>query len=271
MGRITEALKKVTDERIERVKKRPKIQYVVKRIEGATIEEHVVAFHDPMSPVSEQYNILRTSIHQLKTTKNHKTFMLTSSIDSEGKTLTSINLAVAMARDINNKSVLLIDADMRKGKVAKYLGIPNHPGLSDFLLGKAEINEIVMNPGIDNLAVVTAGKTPRNPSELLNSRKMKDLLAAFRSQYDYILIDTPPVISLTDACILGPIVDAAILVVEAGRTQRDMAKNSEKNLIQAGVNVVGFVMTKIEHHLPGYLSKYMKQYDSYYAYHAYAN
>jgi len=268
MGRITEALKKVTDERVERIQRKPEVQYVVKKVEGASIDEHIVAFHDPMSLISEHYNVLRTNIQQLKKTKRYKTFLITSSIDTEGKTVTSTNLAMAMARDINDVSVLLIDADMRKGKAAKYLGLPSHPGLSELLSGKVNMNEVIMNPGMDNLAVIASGKPPKNPSELLNSRKMRDLLTAFKAKYDYILIDTPPVMALTDACILGPMADAAILVVQAGRTQRDMVKNSEKRLIQSGVKIAGFVMTKMENHLPNYLSRYMQQYDSYYAHYA---
>ncbi len=266
MGRITEALKKVTDERVERIQKKPEVQYVAKRVEGASIEEHIVAFHDPMSPVSEHYNILRTNIQQLKKTKYYKTFMITSSVDAEGKTVTSTNLAIAMAREMSGKSILLVDADLRRGRVAKYLGLPSEPGLAEVLQDKAELNDVTVNPGIDGLAVISSGKPPKHPSELLNSRKMQDMISLFKTKYDYVLIDAPPVMSLSDACILGPMTDAAILVVESGRTQRDTVKNSEKRLIQAGVKIAGFVMTKIENHLPAYLSRYMHHYDSYYAY-----
>ncbi|MBF0217274.1 MAG: CpsD/CapB family tyrosine-protein kinase [Candidatus Omnitrophica bacterium] len=269
MGRITEALRKVSDERVEKIKKRPAPAYVAKRLDGAAIEEHVVTFHDPMSPISEQYNMLRTNIQQLKKSKRHKTFIITSSRDGEGKTVTSTNLAIAMARDSDNGSVLLVDADMRRGKAAEYLGIAASPGLAELLSGKADLGDVIITPGVADLEVVVSGKTPKNPSELLNSKKMKDVMAAFKSRYDYIIIDTPPVMSVADACILGPMADGVILVVQAGRTQRDMVKNSEKKVKQAGGEIAGFVMTKTEYHLPGYLSRYMQQYDSYYAYHEY--
>ncbi len=271
MGRVTAALKKVTDDRLEMIQKKPEVQYIVKKVKNTSIEDHIVAFHDPMSPISEQYNTLRTNLHQLKKTKKYKTFMVTSSIDGEGKTVTSVNLAMTIARDLNERSVLLIDADMRKGRSAKYIGLPSSPGLSDFLSGDVSVNDIIMNPGIDNFTVITSGKPKRNPSELLNSKKMKDLVSTLRKKYDYILIDTPPGISISDACILGPMADAAILVVQAGRTQRDMIKNAEKKLLQSGIKIAGFVMTKIEYHLPGYLSKYMQKYDGYYAYRKYSN
>src|SRR3989338_536233 len=99
MGRITEALKKVSDERIQRLQKKIEVQYVVKKLENTKIDEHVVSFHDPSSPVGEQYKILRTNIQSLKSNKSYKTFLLTSAINGEGKTITSINLAIAMAHD----------------------------------------------------------------------------------------------------------------------------------------------------------------------------
>ena len=271
MGRVTDALKKVTDDRLEMIQKKPGIQYVVKKVENTSIEEHIVAFHDPMSPISEQYNTMRTNLQQLKKTKKYKTFIVTSSINGEGKTVTSTNLAMTIARDLNENSVLLLDADMRKGRVAKYMGLSSSPGLSEYLSGEADVNDIMLNPGVENCTVITSGKPKRNPSELLNSKKMKDLLSVLRKKYDFILIDTPPVVSMSDACILGPVSDAVILVVQAGRTQRDMIKNAEKKILQSGMKIAGFVMTKIEYHLPGYLSKYMQKYDGYYAYRKYSN
>ena len=153
MGKITEALKKVADERVARIQKKPEIQYVVRKLENTNINEHIVSFHDPASPVGEQYKILRTNIQTLKSTKGNKTFVLTSSIHGEGKTVTAINLAMALAHDLNNKSVLLIDADMRKGKVAEYLGLKRSPGLSDVLKGNAQADSIFVSPNIDDLIV----------------------------------------------------------------------------------------------------------------------
>ncbi len=266
MGKITEALKKVTDERIARIQKKPEIQYVVRKVQNTTIDEHVVSFHDPSSPVGEQYKILRTNIQSLKYTKNYKSYVITSAIDSEGKTLTSLNLAMAMAHDLNNKSVLLIDADMRKGGMAKYLGLKSHPGLSELLQDKAESESIFVNPGTENLTIVLSGKTTRKPSELLNSKKMEQLLSMFKSKFDYIFIDTPPVMSVTDACILGPMVDGVLLVIQAGRTQRDVVKHAESRLYQARAKTIGYVMTNLEYHLPHYLYRYMHKYDNYYNY-----
>lgn len=260
MGRITDALKKVADERIQRIQKKPELQYVVKRIENTRIDEHVVSFHDPSSVIGEQYKIIRTNIQSLKTTKDYKTFLITSSITGEGKTLTSINLSMAMAHDLNNKSVLLIDADMRKGKVAKYLGINSAPGLSDLLKGEAAPDSAFVTPSIDNLTVIPAGRTPRNPAELLGSKKMKSLLAELKTRFDYIFIDSPPVMPLTDPCILGAMVDGVIMVIQAGRTQRDIIKHAENRLGQAQAKTIGYIMTNVEYHLPHYLYRYVHKY-----------
>ena len=268
MGKITEALRKITEnkianERIMRIQKKPELQYVVKRVENTKIDEHVVSFHDPASPVGEQYKIMRTNIASLKQAKNCKVFVITSSITGEGKTITSINLAMAIARDLDGKSVLLIDADMRKGRVAKYLGLNSNPGLSDILKNGAEPDSIFVSPNIENLTIITAGHSAKNPSELLGSKKMQSLLASLKARFDYILIDTPPVVPLTDACILGPMADGVILVVQAGRTQSGTVRHAESRLHQVGAKVLGAIMTNVEYHLPQYLYRYTHEYGDY--------
>lgn len=263
MGKITEALKKVTDERISRIQKKPEIQYVVRKLENTNIDEHIVSFHDPGSPVGEQYKILRTNIQSLKQTKDYNTFTITSSIHGEGKTVTAINIAMAMAHDLKNKSILLIDADMRKCKVAKYLGINSSPGLSDVLSGDVTADSTFVSLGVDGLTVMPSGKLPKNPSELLNSKKMERLIASFKTRFDYIFIDTPPVMPLTDACIVGPLTDGVILVVQAARTQRDIIDHAKSRLYQAQAKTLGYVMTNVEFHLPQYMYRYIHKYDSY--------
>ena len=266
MGKITEALKKVSDERISRIQKKPEVQYIIRKIDNTTIDQHIVSFHDAGSPVGEQYKILRTNIQSLAHTKNYKTFVITSALAGEGKTITAINLAISMAHDLDNKSILLIDADMRKGKIAKYFGLGSHPGLSELLKGNADQEGVLINPGIPNLTVVLAGKTPKNASELLNSKKMEQILSYFKTRFDYILIDTPPVMPLTDACILGPVVDGIIMVIQAGKTQRDIIAHAEQRLYQVRAKTIGYVLTNIEYHLPQYLYRYVHQYDGNYSY-----
>ena len=266
MGRITEALKKVADDRISRIQKKPDVQYVVKKVEDTKIEPHIVAFHDPSSPVGEQYKIIRTNLWSLKTKGDYKTFLITSSLNGEGKTVTSINLALTMAHDLNKKSILLIDADMRKGKVARYLGLNHKPGLSEILKGEIGVDSAFVSPSIENLTIIPSGKVPSNPAELLSSKAMSSLLASLRTRFDYIFIDSPPVMPLTDPCILGGMTDGVILAVQAARTQRDMVKTVENRLQQAHAKLLGYIMTNVEYHLPHYLYRYVHEYDGYKAY-----
>lgn len=262
MGRITEALRKTNNERIARIQKKPEMQYVIRKMENTNVNEHIVSFHDPTSPVGEQYKILRTNIQTLKQTKGHSTFTITSSIHGEGKTVTSINLAMSLAHDLNNKSVLLIDADIRKCKVSKYLGINQTPGLSEVLKGEAKIDSALVSPS-ENFTVMPAGKVPKNPAELLASKDMERLVLSLKSRFDYIFIDTPPVMPLTDACIVGPLTDGVIMVIQAGRTQRDVIRHAESRLYQAHAKTLGYIMTNVEYHLPQYLYRYMHEYSDY--------
>jgi len=266
MGKITEALKKVTDERLARIQQKPEFEYVVKRLENTVLDQRLVSFHDSTSPIGEQYKILRTNIQSLKCKKDYRSFAITSSIGGEGKTVTALNLAITMAQGSNNKSVLLIDADMRKGRVTKYLGIKSHMGLSEILRDKVSAESVFTSVGIENLSFILSGKPPKHPSELLNSKKMERFLAACRTKFDYILIDAPPVLPVTDACILGPMVDGVIMVVQAGRTQADAIKHAEARLNQARAKILGYVLTNVEYHVPNYLHRYINKYDSYYTY-----
>lgn len=266
MGRITDALKKVADERIQRIQKKPDVQYIIKKVENTKIEPHIVSFHDPASPVGEQYKVIRTNIQSLKIKDGSKVFVITSSVNGEGKTVTSVNLSLTMAHDLNKKSILLIDADMRKGRVSKYLGLNQSPGLSEVLKGEAELADTFVSPNIENLTIMPSGKVPRNPAELLSSRNMTSILATVKAKFDYVFIDSPPVMPLTDPCVLGAAADGVILVIQAGKTQRDMIKTVEHRLYQAHAKLLGYIMTNVEYHLPHYLYRYVHEYDGYGAY-----
>lgn len=263
MGKITDALKKVTDERVARIQKKPEIQYVIRKAENTPMDEHIVSFHDPASPVGEQYKILRTNIESLRQSKGYSVFAVTSSIHGEGKTITSINLALSLAQDLNNRKILLIDADMRKCRAAKYLGIEQSPGLSEILREKAGVDSALVSPSVENFTVLPAGKVPRNPSELLASKNMERLILMLKPKFDYIFIDTPPIMPLTDACIIAPLTDGVIMVIQAGRTQREVIRHAENRLYQAHAKTLGYIMTNVEYHLPQYLYRYVHEYSDY--------
>ena len=263
MGKITDALRKAAEDRLARIEKRPQHSYVVNVDPGITknlnIDPHVVAFSDPTSPVSEQYKILRTNLLSLASpTRPVKAIGITSAIHSEGKTITALNLAITLARDLNKKSILLVDADMRRSRIHKILGIDKIDlGLSEYLQDGLSPDNALIKTGIDNLTLLAAGKPPRNPAELLSSHKMKELIGLLRNNFDYVIYDTPPVVPVTDPSVLGSQIDGMIMVIQAGRTQRNIITHAKHLLDQARVKTLGYVMTGVEYHLPQYLYRYM--------------
>jgi len=262
MGKITDALKKAAQERLHRLEKldqkdEVRYQFIAKKTVDSKIDPRIVAFYDPISPVTEQYRTLRTNIQSIKSEKPIKAITITSSTHSEGKTITAINLAISMAHDLNKKSILLVDADLRRARITKYLGINAEAGLSDLVSNGTNIDDALLNIGIENLTILPAGKIPRNPAEILGSTKMKNIINALRTKYDYVIFDTPPVIPVTDAGLLGAQTDGVIMVIKAGRTQKGVVSHSESILKQAQAKLLGYILTNIQYHIPGYLYRYL--------------
>jgi len=262
MGKITDALRKAAEERLQRLERldtqsEVKYEFIAKKTVDSQIDPRIALFYDAHSPVAEQYRTLRTNLQTLKTEKPVKAIMITSSIHGEGKSITAINLAMALAKDLNKKSVLLVDADLRRAKVNKYLGFKAEAGLADLLSDGKNIDDALLNVGIENLTILPAGKTPHNPAELLGSNKMRNLVSALRSRYDYVIFDTPPVIPVTDASLLGAQADGAVMVIQAGRTQKGIIKHAESLLRQADVKLLGCILTNIQYHIPAYIYRYL--------------
>lgn len=261
MGKITNALRKAAEERFERIEKINKIrerhQLVIKKMGDSEIDPRVVAYFDPKALITEQYKILRTNVMSLNKGKPPKVLIVTSSIHSEGKTLTTLNLAVTIAQSTQKPRVLLIDGDMRRGRIVKYLGVDHAMGLSDLLSGRASISDALFKIDIENLTFMAPGVVPENPSELLASQQMKDVMTELRSQFDYVIIDTPPIISVTDAGIMGALSDGAVMVIQAGRTQRGIIRRATELLEQTHTRILGHILTNIEYHLPEYIYRYL--------------
>ncbi|MCA9400797.1 MAG: CpsD/CapB family tyrosine-protein kinase [Candidatus Omnitrophica bacterium] len=261
MGKITNALRKAAEERMGRIDKMTKIKerdkLIVKKIGESNVDASIVTYFDPKALVSEQYKILRTNILSMNKGKPPRTIVVTSSIHSEGKTVTSLNLAYSLAQEVHKPKVLLIDADLRKGRVGKYLGAKQDAGLSEVLSGKVDVKDAIFHLDFDNIAFIDCGEVPENPAELLATEKMKQLVTDMRKEFDFVLIDTPPIISVTDSSIVGKYVDGILLVVQAGRTQRGIVRRAEELLFQAQCRVLGHVLTNIEYHLPEYIYRYL--------------
>ncbi len=262
MGKITEALKKAAEERMTRLEKldskdEVKYQFIAKKTLDSKIDPRIVAFYEPSSPVAEQFRSLRTNLLALNPEKPVKTITITSSINGEGKTISSINLAISMAHDLNNKSVLLIDADLRRSRVHKYLGINPEFGLTDLLADGLNPEEVLVGIGINNLTILPAGKIPPNPSELLGSNKFQSLLEILKKKYDYIILDSPPTVPVTDSGVIGAQTDGVVMVIQAGRTQKGVIKHAESLLKQAQAKLLGYILTNIQYHIPAYIYRYL--------------
>lgn len=197
----------------------------------------------PKSIVSEAYRTLRTNIQYSSFDKQIKTIVVTSAEAAEGKSTVSGNLALSFAQ--NEKKVILIDCDLRKPSVHKNFRLSNLSGLSEVLIGKEKLEEVIQSRN-ENLDVLTSGKIPPNPSEMLSSSAMTNLIEELKEKYDLIILDSAPVQAVTDAQILSTKVDGTILVIRAQRTSRESVIEAKNLLAKVDANILGTVLHAVE-------------------------
>ncbi|MEU0562547.1 polysaccharide biosynthesis tyrosine autokinase [Dactylosporangium sp. NPDC006015] len=188
----------------------------------------------------EAYRQVQTSMQFMDADRRTKVVVVTSSVPAEGKSVTSCNLALSIAE--SGRSVLLIDADLRRPQAAGYLGVPSGAGLTSVLIGQAELDDVIQPWGDTSLSVLASGPVPPNPSKLIGSNHMRRLLDELRSRYDMVIIDTPPVLPVADAIVLSALSDGAIFVVRHGHTRRDQVCKATAALRRAEVDVLGFIL-----------------------------
>lgn len=206
-------------------------------------ERPLIVHADPHSPRAESFRTLRTNLQFLDAGRVSRAFVVTSSIESEGKSTTAANLAIALA-DAGGR-VLLVDADLRRPKVADYMGIEGAVGLTDLLIGRAELADVVQPWGRNSLFVLPAGRIPPNPSELLGSSVMASTIEQLGRMFDVVLFDAPPLLPVTDAAVLARVVGGAIVVVSAGRAHRAHLKGAIAALQNVDAPVSGIVLTML--------------------------
>jgi polysaccharide biosynthesis transport protein len=238
-----------------------------KRLVIATSKEAVelVTQVRPQSQMAESYRALRTSLLLSNLGAPPRVIMVTSALPQEGKTTTSINTAVVLAQ--KGVRVLLIDADLRRPSIHKTLGMGPRSGLSNVLTGSATLEETITRTTIlPNLFVLPAGTPPPNPAELLASTNMRDVLNQLREQYDHVVIDTPPSLSVTDAVVLSPRADAVVLVIRSGQTTKQALRRSRDILMQVNAKVVGVLLNAVDLSSPDYYYyyEYRGKYAQYY-------
>ncbi|HBI2489410.1 TPA: polysaccharide biosynthesis tyrosine autokinase [Acinetobacter baumannii] len=198
----------------------------------------------------ESLRSIRTAIHFALTSAKNNIIMIAGPSPEVGKSFISTNLATIFAQ--GNKRVLLIDADMRRGYIHKYFDVDVKPGLSELLSGQADFQQVLHKTQVANLDVITCGKSPTNPSEILSSAQFKDLLEKVQSQYDHIIIDTPPVLAVTDGIIISQYTGVNLIVARYAKSQMKELELTLNRFEQAGVKVNGFIINDIQRASAGY-------------------
>jgi len=249
------------------------------QIDPDALQSHalLITHFDPKSPVAEAYRTLRTNIQFARLERGGKVLVVTSPTLQEGKTTTIVNLALTMAQ--SGQKTLLVGGNMRRPSLHRFFGIEREPGLSDILVGSAlwrdcirtvadilmgrfEMDDIMAAPGLDNLHIIEAGPIPANPSELLSTSALADFLQAVSAEYDIVLVDTPPVLPVTDAAIVAGQADGVLLVYQAGKVGRLVLKRAKAHLESTRAKVWGVVLNDVQTEVAGY--NYTHYYTHYY-------
>ncbi|WP_088007051.1 CpsD/CapB family tyrosine-protein kinase [Indiicoccus explosivorum] len=208
------------------------------------VARKLIANSNPKSFVSEQYRTVRTNISFSLPDQELGSLLVTSAAPGEGKSTTSANLAVVFAQ--TGKRVLLIDADMRKPTTHYTFHVANTVGLSNLLTRQAQMEEVIRPTAIENLSLITCGPIPPNPAELLASKTMDMALRDFRQQFDLVIFDAPPVLSVTDAQILASKSEGTVLVVNSGSTEKDNAVKAKEAVESANGRILGTVLNNFK-------------------------
>ena len=235
-----------------------------KREEVEKIEERLVTHYQPRSPISEAYRSLRTNLQFASVDGHIKSAVITSSAPREGKTLTASNLAIIEAQA--GLKTLLLDTDLRRPMIHNLFNLDKENGISRVLTGEIKLDEAIKKTEIENLYIITSGPIPPNPSELLASNRMKEILKVVRQKFDFIVLDSPPMIAVTDPVVLGQEADGIIFVIRSGITSRDIAEKCKSNAEYAKIKILGTVLNDVDiRNIYGTYNYYYNRYYYYYS------
>jgi capsular exopolysaccharide synthesis family protein len=227
----------------------------IARIEGKEPSDKLIAAQHPLSPIVEAYRVLRTNIQFSGVDRSIRTLMVTSPGPSEGKSVTLANLAVVMAQ--SGLKVVVVDTDMRRPMQHHIFNVPNDYGLSDGVLHpNPGVLEHLQPTEVENLQVLPSGTLPPNPAELLGSQRMQEIIEELKEHADLLLFDSPPALLVTDPAVLGTRVDGVLVVNDAGRTRRPLAKKAVEELERVHVNLLGVVLNRLSPRSKGYYYYY---------------
>lgn len=198
---------------------------------------------DAKSPIAEAFRTLRTNMQFAKGDGELRTIMFTSAGPGEGKSTVAANTAVALAQ--TGKKVIIIDCDLRKPVQHKIFGLKNR-GVTNVIVENLSPGDLLKETEIENLRFLPSGPIPPNPSELLSSRKIQEIITYLKEQADYVIVDAPPVIAVTDACVLASKVDGINLVITVGMDRPEMAQKAKDLLLRAKGHVIGVILNRVE-------------------------
>lgn len=219
----------------------------------------LVALEDPRSFPAEAYRVLRTNLHYANPDAPLKRVLVTSTAPGEGKSTTLSNLGVILAQA--DRSVLLVDSDLRRPTIHKIFRQKINPGLTSYLAGDSLFEAVIVKTAIPNLSVVPSGPIPPNPAELLSSRRMREFLDAASERFDLVLLDSPPVLAVTDACAVASMADGVLFVVGSGKIPESAMRRAKDQILAAQGRVLGAVINQFEARAAdGYSRTYYQRY-----------
>ncbi|MGH2808084.1 MAG: polysaccharide biosynthesis tyrosine autokinase, partial [Actinomycetota bacterium] len=247
---------------VERVLEAPVLATVPRFAHGKRFENSLPVLSEPKGPASEAYRNLRTGFQFLASQRGYQTLLVTSPSAHEGKTSTVANLGVALSQA--GRRVVIVSADLRRPNLERTFGAQNELGLSSWLLGEEDdLRKLVLeHPDIPNLSLMTAGRVPSNPAELLTSPRLRELIDRLTQYFDLVLFDSPPVLPVADAVILASHLDSVILIFDAASTGRNAALHAKEQIERVGGTIIGCVLNAFDpsntpyYYEPHYYSAY---------------
>ena len=238
----------------------PATQRESSRQDDSRIRKEVMLARDPLSMISESYRTIRTALLLSQADRPPKVILLTSPSPNEGKTVTTLNLAMAFAQ--GGKRALVIDADLRKGRCHQLVNLRTRQGLANVLTGGLELNNAIKETEVQNFYMLPRGVLAPNPGDLLMSQKMRDVLGELRNSFDFVVIDSPPIIAVSDAALLSALCDGVVLVLNGQKTTAASARRAMERLDKVGARTLGVILNGIDIRDPEYID-YRSYYPSY--------
>ncbi len=223
---------------------------------------NILDYFDEESPEATEFRRLYSKLKNLYAGQNIKNLLITSSTIGEGKSTTAALLACTVARYRETKTIL-VDCDLRRPRVHQLFNLSKEDGVADVLLGNKRLDTCFKQSPLENLKILTSGGVVDNPTELFNSPKMKDLFSEIKFYFDAVIVDSPPINPVTDALILAPEMDGALMVVKAGQTPKEVVRRAVELMRNTGVNILGVIVNNMKEVLPYYYDYRYYGYDYY--------